>query len=95
MMPAPDFDDREIIKRLVTALENDAPMTRAELDIVRAHFAELARLMLVSGTSFAAMRHIAMKLHNRAVARIAGAVPNPARQREREREEERLLPIEP
>jgi hypothetical protein len=91
-MPAPDVDSE--LKRLVTALEIEAPMSREELDAVRAHFAELARLMLISGTIFAAMRHLAMKLHNRAVARINGAVPNPARQREREREEERLL-LEP
>jgi hypothetical protein len=77
-----DFDDRELeLKRLVTALATEAPMSREEL------------LMLLSGTIFSSPRHAAMKLHNRAVARINGAVPNPARQRERE--EARLLPIEP
>jgi hypothetical protein len=64
---------------------------------VRAHFAELARLMLISGTIFATMRHLAMQMQNRAVARIGG-VPSrdEARwRRERERKEALLLPIEP
>lgn len=60
---------------------------------MRIHFAKLARLMLISGTIFATMRHVAMQMHNRAVARIGGAAPNPAH--ERERKEALLLPIEP
>jgi hypothetical protein len=60
---------------------------------VQRHFAELARLMLISGTVFAAMRHLAMAMHRKATDRINGVRLNAAR--EREREEERLLPIEP
>ena len=72
-MPQPPDDRDRDLARLVTALVNDDPLTREELDAVRLHFAELARLMLISGTIFAAMR-----MHNRAVARINGAAPNPA-----------------
>ena len=96
-MPQPPDDRDRDLARLVTALVNDDPLTREELDAVRLHFAELARLMLISGTIFAAMRHLAMQMQNRAVARIGG-VPSryEARwRRERERKEALLLPIEP
>jgi hypothetical protein len=94
-MPPPDDDRDRALTRLVTALATEDTMTPDELDTVRAHFAELARLMLISGTIFAGMRREAMRLHNRAVGRINGTAPNPARQREREREKALLLPIEP
>ena len=61
-MPQPPDDRDRDLARLVTALVNDDPLTREELDAVRLHFAELARLMLISGTIFAAMRHLAMQM---------------------------------
>jgi hypothetical protein len=80
MPPQPDDARDRDLTMLVTALASDAaPMTRAELEAVREHFAELARLMLISGTVFAAMRHVAMQMHNRALAQIAGVPSRPSR----------------
>ena len=94
-MPGPtEFDDSNL-KGAISALAAEAPMTPEELERVRLHFENLARLMLVSGTIFASARHEAMRLHNRALARINGAPANPVRQRERAEEEARRLPIDP
>jgi hypothetical protein len=86
------LEDNELARLYRALWDDDATMTGAELEAVRGHFAEMARLMLIAGPIFASPRYQAMKLHDRAVANGRGV--NPARQREREREEERLLPIE-
>jgi hypothetical protein len=43
--------------------------------MVRAHFAEHARLMLISGTAFSPMRGVAMAMHNRAGGAQLNGVP--------------------
>src|SRR5271157_2412769 len=70
--------------RLANALVTEAPMSRAQLEMVRAHFAELARMMLISGPAFSPMRRNAIDMHNRAVDRINGIMErNEAKRRER------------
>ena len=82
--------------RLANALVTEAPMTRMQLDTVRTHYAELARMMLISGPAFSPMRRAAVDMHNKAVDRINGIMErNEAKRRERMMEEQRLLPIEP
>lgn len=82
--------------RLANALVTEAPMTRAQLDMVLAHFEELARMMLISGPAFSPMRRAAVDMRNKAALRINGIMDrNEARRREREMEEQRLLIIEP
>ncbi len=82
--------------RLANALLTESPMNRTQLDTVRLHFQELARMMLISGPTFSPMRRQAVDMHNRAVDRINGILErNEAKRREREMEEVMLLKIEP
>ncbi len=82
--------------RLANALITESPMNRTQLDTVREHYAELARMMLISGPAFSPMRRIAVDLHNKAVDRTNGILErNEAKRREREMEEAMLLKIEP
>jgi hypothetical protein len=54
---------------------------------VRAHFAEPARMMLISGTVFSPMRHVVVDMHPKATDRINGVQERKeAKRRERERE---------
>ena len=77
------LDDNELARLCRALWDDDAAMTGAELEAVRGLFAETARLMLIAGPVFASPRYQAMKLHDRAVARIHGRRVSHARQRER------------
>jgi hypothetical protein len=94
-MTMPDSEPSEppepMTARLADALETEAPMTRPQLDTVREHFAELARMMLISGTIFSPMRPVAVDMHRKATDRIDGVQErNEAKRREREREREHV-----
>src|SRR5580658_6322192 len=69
--------------RLANALVTQAPMTRAQLETVRAHFKLLAHMCIQSGPGFSPMRREAVNMHNKAVDRINGVIErNEAKRRE-------------
>jgi hypothetical protein len=68
------LSDRPIGAELCNTLITEAPATIPELHTLRMHFAEVERLLVLSGPRFAGPRRDAIDMHNRAVRRIKGII---------------------
>jgi hypothetical protein len=62
-------------------------VTRAELELVRTHFTELARLLVISGTTFGSAHYQAVQMLRIAVDRINGVPGRRLREPTRETSE--------
>ena len=85
------YTGRPIGADICNALITDAPLTTAELNLLREHFSTLERLCVISGPRFGPPRQIAVDFHNRAVRRLKG-IKEEARRRAMD-DEEGLLEI--
>ena len=74
------------------ALVTEAPLTNAELDLLRLHFAGLEQMLVNSGPRFSNARQAAVEFHNRAVRRLLG-IRAEIKRREAMQEDENLLEI--
>lgn len=66
------IDPRPIGADTCNALVTEAPLTNAELDLLRLHFADLEQMLVRSGPKFSNARQDAVNMHNRAVRRMRG-----------------------
>lgn len=83
---------RPVGAEIANALLTEAPLTSAELDALRTHYASLAALCEVSGPRFSNPRRDAVDMHNRAVRRMRG-IRDEARRRATLEDEQDLLEI--
>lgn len=65
-------DPRPVGADTCNALITEAPLTNAELDLLRLHFAGLEQMLVRSGPKFSNARQDAVGMHNRAVRRMRG-----------------------
>lgn len=83
---------RPIGAETCNAIITEAPLTNAELDGLRAHFASLVASLEISGPRFSNARRDAVDLHNRVVRRLRG-IRDEARRRATLAEDEDMMEI--
>lgn len=74
------------------ALITEAPLSNAELDLLRLHFATLEQMLVNSGPRFSNARRDCVDMHNRAVRRIRG-IRDEARRKATIQEDDALMEI--
>ncbi len=74
------------------ALITEAPLSNAELELLRIHFAGLEQMLVNSGPRFSNARRDAVDMHNRAVRRMRG-IRDEARRRAALEDEPELMEI--
>lgn len=85
--------DRPIGAELCNVLITESPVTIPELHVLRQHFSEVEKLLVLSGPRFAGPRRDAIDMHNRAVRRIKGIIDE-NRRRQALADEPELLEIQ-
>jgi hypothetical protein len=90
--PIPTHTGRPISAETANALVTEAPLTNAELDLLRTHFAALFKILEVSGPRFSNARRDAANMHDRAVRRLRG-IRDEAKRRAAMQDEDELLEI--
>lgn len=87
------YTGRPIGAELCNCLVTEAPLTRAECDHLRKHFAALEHMLVTSGPRFSNARRDAVVMHNRAVRRLRGII-NEVKRRAALAEEDELMEIQ-
>lgn len=87
------YTGRPIGAELCNCLVTEAPLTRAECDHLRKHFAALEHMLVTSGPRFSNARRDAVEMHNRAVRRLRGILDE-VRRRAALAEEDELMEIQ-
>lgn len=87
------YTGRPIGAELCNCLVTEAPLTRAECDHLRKHFATLEHMLVTSGPRFSNARRDAVLMHNRAVRRLRGIIDE-VKRRAALAEEDELMEIQ-
>lgn len=93
MAVANPYTGRPVGAEMCNCLVTEAPLSRAECDHLRKHFAELERMLVVSGPRFSNARQDAVVFHNKAVRRLKG-IRDEIKRRAALAEEDELLEIQ-